>query len=72
MAKKATKRRTWTADHVRTLKMLARKKKHASRIAKTLNRTEGRNAAKSVQYGIIARLACLNFLTNKSKAKLSI
>ena len=35
------KRRVWTTDHVRTLKALARKKTTATRIAKTLKRTEG-------------------------------
>ena len=40
MAKKAT-RRAWTADHVRTLKTLAKKKTRAASIAKTLKRTEG-------------------------------
>ena len=41
MAKKATKRRAWTADQVRILKTLARKKKPALGIARTLKRTEG-------------------------------
>ena len=41
MAKKATKKRAWTPEHVRTLKALARKKTHAARIAKTLKRTVG-------------------------------
>ena len=36
MATKATKRRAWTPEHLRTLKALARKKTHAARIAKTL------------------------------------
>ena len=38
MAKKAAKRRAWTPENVRTLKALARKKKHAGQIAKTLKR----------------------------------
>jgi hypothetical protein len=41
MAKKATKKRAWTPEHVRTLKALARKKTHAAQIAKTLKRTVG-------------------------------
>jgi hypothetical protein len=52
MAKKATKRRAWTADHVRTLKTLARKKKPASRIAKTLKRTEGATRQKAFSMGL--------------------
>ena len=38
MAKKATKRRAWTPEHLRTLKTMARKKTHAGRIAKMLKR----------------------------------
>ena len=41
MAKKVTKRRAWTPEHLRTLKTTARKKTHAGRIAKVLKRTEG-------------------------------
>jgi hypothetical protein len=47
MAKKATKRRAWTPDQVRTLKTLARKKTQAARIAKTLKRTEGATRQKA-------------------------
>ena len=52
MAKKATKRREWTADHVRTLKTLAREKKHASSIARTLKRTEGATRQKAFSMGL--------------------
>jgi hypothetical protein len=36
MAKKARKRKAWTAEQVRTLRKMARQKKGASRIAKRL------------------------------------
>jgi len=52
MAKKATKRRAWTADQVRTLKTLARKKKRAASIAKTLKRTEGATRQKAFSMGL--------------------
>ena len=41
MAKRASRRRIWTAEHVRTLKKMAHQKKRASHIAKRLKRTEG-------------------------------
>ncbi len=56
MAKKATKRRAWTADQVRTLKTLARKKKQASSIAKTLKRTEGATRQKAFSMGLSLEL----------------
>ena len=52
MAKKSTKRRAWTPEHVRTLKTLARKKKHAAKIAKTLKRTEGATRQKALSIGL--------------------
>jgi hypothetical protein len=52
MAKKATKRRAWTAEQVRTLKTMARKKKRASRIAKTLKRSEGATRQKAFSMGL--------------------
>jgi hypothetical protein len=52
MAKKATKRRPWTPEQVRTLKSLARKKTHAARIAKTLKRSEGATRAKAFIIGL--------------------
>ena len=52
MAKKATKRRAWTIDHVRTLKTMARQKKKASRIAKALKRSEGATRQKAFSMGL--------------------
>ena len=52
MAKKGSKRRAWTPTHVRTLKTLARKKTHAARIAKALNRTEGATRQKALSLGV--------------------
>ena len=52
MAKKATKRRPWTPEQVRTLKSVARKKTHAARIAKTLKRSEGATRAKAFIMGL--------------------
>jgi hypothetical protein len=39
---KNSKRRAWTTEQVRTLKMLAEKKTQAANIAKTLKRCEDR------------------------------
>jgi hypothetical protein len=52
MAKKATKRRAWTAEHLRELKTLARKKTPARRIAKALKRTEGATRQKAFSLGL--------------------
>ena len=52
MARKATKRRAWTAEQVRTLKTMARQRKRASRIAKTLKRTEGATRQKAFTMGL--------------------
>jgi hypothetical protein len=52
MAKKSPARRTWTADHVRILKTLARKKTTAARIAKSLKRTEGATRQKAFSLGL--------------------
>jgi hypothetical protein len=52
MAKKATKRRAWTAEHVRTLRTMARQKKTASRIAKRLKRTESATRQKAFSIGL--------------------
>jgi hypothetical protein len=49
---KNRKRRTWTADDVRTLKSLARKKTRAGKIAKALKRTEGATRQKAFSLGI--------------------
>ena len=47
-----SKRRTWTTDHVRTLKSLAKKKTHPASIAKTLKRTEGATRQKAFSLGL--------------------
>jgi hypothetical protein len=52
MAKKAKKRRAWTAPEVRELKALAKKKTAASRIAKKLRRTEGATRQKAFSIGL--------------------
>jgi hypothetical protein len=52
MAKKIRARRAWTAEHVRTLKTMARKNKRASQIAKRLKRTEGATRQKAFSMGI--------------------
>ena len=52
MAKKARKRKAWTAEQVRTLRTMARQKKGASRIAKRLKRTEGATRQKAFSIGL--------------------
>jgi hypothetical protein len=52
MAKKVSKRRGWTPEHLRTLKSLAKRKKHAASIAKTLKRTEGATRQKAFSMGL--------------------
>jgi hypothetical protein len=51
MAKKR-KRVAWTAEHVRTLKSMAKKKTSASKIAKALKRTEGATRQKAFSLGL--------------------
>jgi len=51
MARKS-KRRAWTKADVRTLKTLAKKKIHASSIARTLKRTEGSTRQKAFIMGV--------------------
>jgi hypothetical protein len=51
MAKKR-KRVAWTAEHVRILKSMAKKKTPAGRIAKTLKRTEGATRQKAFSIGL--------------------
>ena len=51
MAKKS-KRIAWTAEHVRTLKALAKKKTRAGSIARTLKRTEGATRQKAFSLGV--------------------
>jgi hypothetical protein len=52
MAKKTSKRRAWTPVQVRTLKTLAKKKKRAASIAKTLKRSEGATRQKAFSMGL--------------------
>jgi hypothetical protein len=52
MARKARKRRAWTAEQVRTLKTMARHKKRASRIAERLKRTESATRQKAFSIGL--------------------
>ena len=52
MVKKASKRRAWTLEQVRTLKTLAKKKRRAASIAKTLKRTEGATRQKAFSLGL--------------------
>ena len=47
-----SKRRAWTTENVRQLKSLAKKKKRAVNIAKTLNRTEGATRQKAFSLGL--------------------
>jgi hypothetical protein len=47
-----SKYRAWTAEHVRTLKTLAKKKTRAARIAKTLKRSEGATRQKAFSLGL--------------------
>jgi hypothetical protein len=51
MARKA-KRREWTAGDVRDLKILAKKKTPAARIAKSLERTVGATRQKAFSLGV--------------------
>ena len=50
-SKKAPARRPWTKEDVRTLKTMARKEP-ASKIAKTLKRTEGATRQKATALGV--------------------
>jgi hypothetical protein len=52
MAKRAKKRRAWTAGEVRDLKSLARKKTPAGKIAKKLRRSEGATRQKAFSIGL--------------------
>jgi hypothetical protein len=51
MAKKH-KRVAWTAESVRTLKSMAKKKMPAGKIAKSLKRTEGATRQKAFSIGL--------------------
>jgi hypothetical protein len=46
------KRRSWTANDVRTLKKLARRRTRAKQIARTLRRTEGATRQKAFSLGL--------------------
>lgn len=50
--KNGTKRRAWTAENVRTLKTMAKKKTRAERIAKALRRTVGATRQKAFALGV--------------------
>jgi hypothetical protein len=52
MAKRAKKRRAWTAGELRDLKTMARKKTPAGRIAKKLRRSEGATRQKAFSIGL--------------------
>ena len=52
MAKRPKKRRAWTADELRDLKTMARKKTPAGRIAKKLRRSEGATRQKAFSIGL--------------------
>jgi hypothetical protein len=52
MAKRAKKRRAWTAGEVRELKTMARKKTPAGKIAKKLRRSEGATRQKAFSIGL--------------------
>lgn len=51
MAKKR-KRVAWSAEHVRTLKSMAKRKSPATKIAKSLKRTEGATRQKAFSLGL--------------------
>jgi len=50
--KNGKKRRSWTTTDVRELKILARKKAPAKKIAKALKRTEGATRQKAFSMGL--------------------
>jgi hypothetical protein len=50
--KKQSKRRAWTADNVRELKSLTKKKRSAGIVAKALKRTEGATRQKAFALGV--------------------
>ena len=52
MGKRAKKRRAWTSGEVRNLKVMARRKSTARKIAKTLRRTEGATRQKAFSIGL--------------------
>jgi len=52
MIKRNRKRRAWTSEQVQTLKSLAKKKRRAVDIARTLKRTEGATRQKAFSLGL--------------------
>ena len=56
---KNSKRRAWTPAQVRTLKTSRKKENARDEYRKDAKANGKRNTAKSVQHGIVARLACL-------------
>jgi hypothetical protein len=52
MAKKPTKRRPWTAQDIRELKSLAKKKTPTAKIARALKRTPGATQQKASSLGV--------------------
>jgi hypothetical protein len=52
MAKKAKKRRAWTATEIRELKSLAKKKTAAAKIGKKLKRTKSATRQKAFSIGL--------------------
>lgn len=52
MAKRAKKRRAWTVGEVREMKVMARKKTPAGKIAKKLRRSEGATRQKAFSIGL--------------------
>ena len=52
MAKKASKRREWTAQDIKDLKAMAKSKTPASKIAKSLKRTLGATRQKAFTLGV--------------------
>jgi hypothetical protein len=52
MAKKNSKRREWSRDDIRDLKVLARQKTPAQKIARTLKRSEGATRQKAFSLGV--------------------
>lgn len=49
---KKRKRVAWSAEHVRTLKSMAKRKSPAAKIAKSLKRTEGATRQKAFSLGL--------------------
>ena len=64
MGYRRTKRRTWTAKHIRTLKTLAKKKRPAVSIARTLKRTEGAVRQKAFSLGLSLETRTVRQTTN--------